>query len=122
MNYLYGKFTPFQIAQTKEALHRSIHWLLLYKDPRSCSEFSDIDVDHCFNSIMLRISGLNELLGYQPILVSLLSILQAARSENQKENFDFDIYRKLILDAHSLVDRIKEDDDDKSALQKTPAP
>lgn len=71
---------------------------------------------------MLRISGLNELLGYQPILVSLLSILQAARSENQKENFDFDIYRKLILDAHSLVDRIKEDDDDKSALQKTPAP
>lgn len=112
MKHLYGSFSPDQIAQTKKALHNSIHWLLIYKDPNNAAMFNELDVDHCFHSIILRISGMNELLGEQPVLVSLLSVLQAAKTENLNPNFDFSIYRKLILDAHSLIDKIKEDTDD----------
>lgn len=110
MKHLYGTFTPAQIAETKISLHKSIHWLLLYRDPRNSGQFDYIDVDHCFHSVMLKISGLNDLLGNQPMLVSILSLLQSAKNENLKEPFDFNTYRKLILDAHSLVDKIREDE------------
>ncbi len=116
MKHLYGTFTPSQIAETKKALHISVHWLLLYKDPQNAGLFDYKDVDHCFHSLLLKISGLNELLGNQPVIVSLLSVLQAARAENQSDDFNFEIYRKLILDAHSLVDKIKEGNDDKPTL------
>lgn len=112
MKHLYGSFSSDQIAATKNALHKSVHWLLIYKDPATKDNFKDIDVDNCFHSIMLRISGLNELLGCQPVIVSILSILQAARTENKKDDFCFKTYKKLIFDAHSLIDRIKEADDE----------
>ena len=55
---------------------------------------------------MKRIDGLNALLSYPVEIVSIMSILQAAFDESKKEEFDYQSYRKLILDAHSLVDRI----------------
>lgn len=121
MKYLYGDFTPNQIAETKKTLHKSVHWLLRYKEPANSEIFRTVDVDHCFDSLLRRIAGLNELLLEQPIIVSISSILQAARMENQKDDFNFEAYRKLILDAHSLIDKIKEDDDER-ILQKTSAP
>ena len=112
MKYLYGTFSANQIAETKKTLHKNVHWLLMYKDPENKGIFDHVDVDSCFQSIILRIAGLNELLGEQPILVSILSILQAARNVNSKQPFCYETYRKLILDAHSLIDKIKEDDDE----------
>lgn len=110
MKHLYGNFTSNQIVKTKEALHRNVHWLLVYKSPSTEQQFKNIDVDNCFNSLLLRLSGLNELLGCQPVIVSILSVLQAARKENNKDDFDFKVYKKLIFDAHSLIDKIKEAD------------
>lgn len=112
MKHLYGTFTSEQIAETKKSLHKNVHWLLVYKDPENNGMFDHIDVDGCFESILLRIAGMNELLGEQPVLVSILSILQSARNANNIEPFCFQTYRKLILDAHSLIDRIKEEDDE----------
>lgn len=112
MKHLYGNFTANQIAETKKTLHKNIHWLLIYKDPENIGAFEHINVDECFQSIMMRISGLNELLGESPILVTILSILQAARNENLKQPFCYKRYRKLILDAHSLIDKIKDGDCD----------
>ena len=58
---------------------------------------------------MRKINGLNELLYYPTEIVSIMSLLQAAFQEAEKESFDYSVYRKLILDAHSLVDKIHEE-------------
>ena len=51
---------------------------------------------------------MNELLLCQPELVSIMSLLQAALNEYVSDDFDFQIYRKLILDAGSEIDNLKE--------------
>ena len=57
---------------------------------------------------MKKLDGLNTLLFCPVEIVSILSLLQAAYNETKKEEFDYQSYRKLILDAHSLVDKIPE--------------
>ena len=58
---------------------------------------------------MHSIDGLNELLFYPEVIVELMSNLEAAFMETRKENFDYKVYRKLVLDAHALVDHIGEE-------------
>ena len=103
MIHLYGTFSPSQIKEQKKSLHNSIHWLLIQKEENY--EY----LDAYFDSLLLRIGGLNDILFEPPELVTLLSLLQAARIESCSENFEFKRYRKLILDAHSLIDKIKEE-------------
>lgn len=104
MTHLYGTFSSSQIKEQKKSLHNSIHWLLIYKEENY--EY----LDTYFDALLTRIGGLNDLLFYPPELVTLLSLLQAARTEAAKEDFTFKKYRKLILDSHSLIDKIKESD------------
>ena len=49
------------------------------------------------------------MLFYPVEIVSIMSLLQAAFQETREEPFNYPIYRKLILDAHSLVDKIDEE-------------
>ena len=44
----------------------------------------------------------------QPELVTVLSLLQAAMTEYNNPEFDFQTYRKLILDAGAEVEKLKE--------------
>ena len=104
MKHLYGHFTEEQIKNEKRKLHSAIHWLLIYKE----QEY--LQLDAYFKSLLYKISGLNSLLGNQEILVDILSLLQAAKDENLKTDCDNKIYRKLILDTHDLIDKIKERD------------
>ena len=55
---------------------------------------------------MRKINGLNELLFNPTEIVSIMSLLEAALIESRKTDFDYQVYRKLVLDAHSLVDKI----------------
>lgn len=103
MRHLYGNFSAEQIHQQKENLHNSIHWLLLYKEQKYPH------LSNYIKSLMLRISGLNRLLNEPAELVTLLSILQAINDMNDSPNCDFKTYRKLVLDAHSITDMIKEE-------------
>ena len=103
MRHLYGNFSAKQIHQQKENLHNSIHWLLLYKEQKYPH------LSNYIKSLMLRISGLNRLLNEPAELVTLLSILQAINDMNDSPNCDFKTYRKLVLDAHSITDMIKEE-------------
>ena len=78
-----------------------IHWLLIYKE-----QGYDADkLDRYFNTVLLRLSGFNEMLQYPEVLVELMSNIQAARIMAKAKTFQFADYRKLILDSHSLVDR-----------------
>lgn len=108
MKHLYGEFTREQIVQTKKSLRGSIFFLLLCVDKQTASEYKDIDVNKSFQGLLLRIGGMNDLLMNPPELVTVLSLLQAAMTEYNNPEFDFQTYRKLILDAGAEVNKLKE--------------
>ena len=108
MKHLYGEFTQEQIVQTKKSLRGSIFFLLLCVDKNTESEYKDIDINKSFKGLLLKIGGMNELLMNQPELVTVLSLLQAAMIEYNSPEFDFQTYRKLILDAGAEVQKLKE--------------
>lgn len=102
--YLYGEFTTLQTSEQKKLLQRAIFWCLLYKDPDYKDKYAHVNVDTYFNSLLLRLGGLNELFSCPPAMVTLQSVLQAARDEQLKNDFDWHTYRKLILDAEKMID------------------
>jgi hypothetical protein len=108
MKHLYGEFTQNQIAQTKKSLRGSIFFLLLCVDNKTSHEYKDVDVNKSFQGLLLKLGGMNQLLMNQPELVTVMSLLQAAMSEYNSLEFNFKTYRKLILDAGSEVDKLKE--------------
>lgn len=112
MKYLYGEFTKQQIAQTKKSLRGSIFFLLLCVDPNTSFEYKDVDVNKTFEGLLLKLDGMNDLFMNPPEIVTIMSLLQSAKKEfnKNKEDFNFRIYRKLILDAGSEVEKIKEGD------------
>jgi hypothetical protein len=110
MKHLYGEFSENQIAQTKKSLRGSIFFLLLCVDPKTSWEYEDVDVNQCFNGLLLKIGGLNELLLKQPEIVTTMSLLQAALMEFNNPEFNFKTYRKLILDAGAEIEKLREED------------
>lgn len=106
MDMLYGKFDEEQFKKFQEKLHKELFWLLLYKDPKTKKEYAHVDFEKYLIGLQKKINGLNELLFYPPQIVSIMSLLQAALQETRKEDFDYSVYRKLVLDAHALVDKI----------------
>ena len=110
MKHLYGEFSESQIAQTKKSLRGSIFFLLLCVDPKTSWEYKDVDVNQCFNGLLLKIGGLNELLLKQPEVVTTMSLLQAALMEFNNPEFNFSVYRKLILDAGAEINKLREED------------
>lgn len=106
MDTIYGHFDDLQIEEYKEKLHKEMFWLLLYKDPKTKDEFKNVDFEKYFINLMEKIDGLNTLLFYPVEIVAIMSLLQAALNETRSDDFNYRSYRKLILDAHSLVDKI----------------
>ena len=106
MRHLYGYFTDEQMENYKIKLHKELFWLLIYQDPETKNNYLDVDFNKYFDGLMRKISGLNKLLFYPTEIVSIMSLLEAALIESQKEEFNYKAYRKLVLDAHSLVDKI----------------
>lgn len=102
METKYGTITKEQFEEYKKQLHGMIHWLLVYKE----KNYEDLDA--YFSSVLFRISGFNSVLNYPPNILTLMATLESARLENLKEDYDHKKYRKAILDAHSIVDKIGE--------------
>lgn len=110
MKHMYGEFTTNQISKTKKSLRGSIFFLLLCVDPKTSEDYKDVDVNKCFEGLLLKIGGLNDLLFCPLELVTTLSLLKAAMNEFNSPEFNFSIYRKLILDAGAEVDKIREEE------------
>ena len=108
MKTIYGSFDDEQVERYKEKLHKDIHWLLIYKDPKLKEQYETIDYEKYFTYLMKKIDGLNELLFYPVEIINLMSILEASFIETKKESFDFMSFRKLIFDAQSIVNKINE--------------
>ena len=102
MESIYGNFTDEQFAEYKTKLHSKIHWLLVYKE-----ENYGLDVLlNYFDTVMCYIGSLNEMFKCNPLIIDLLATLQVSLDELKKQNFSFKIYRKNILEAHSIIDRL----------------
>jgi len=110
INHKYGTFTDEQFNEYKKQLHKKLFWLLIYKDPNTKDQFPDVDqknYEQYFTHVMYEIDGMNSLLFYPSEICIMMSVLETALHETQKQDFDYKPYRKLILDAHALIDKIQ---------------
>lgn len=98
MNF-YKEIPPSQIAAEKEYFQAAIFKLLPYK------ESSYEHLDNYFVSVLQQLNGFNKISGFQPEVLTIISLIAYAR-----ETEDFQEYRKAILDACGMVERIKESD------------
>lgn len=96
---IYTKVPPSQIAAEKQYLLSAIFKLLPYKQ----EEYEYLN--SYFESVLQRLIGFNKISGFQPEVITIMSLLEYARGEN-----DFSKYRKAVLDACGLVELIKESD------------
>lgn len=97
--YIYNEAPPSQMAAEKKYLRSAIYKLLPYKEDNY--EF----IDNYFESVLQRLLGFNKISGGQPEVITIISLVEYARQEN-----DFKKYRKAILDACGLVEFVKESD------------
>lgn len=95
----YKEIPPSQIAAEKEYIRSAIYKLLPYK------EESYEYLDNYFGSVLQQLSGFNKISGNQPEVLTIMSLIAYAR-----EAEDFKEYRKAVLDACGMVERIKESD------------
>ena len=109
MKTLYGDVSLEQVEGHIQKLHNAMFWLLLYKDPKTRDSFKDVDFEYYFVTLMGKINGLNRLLMERSELVTVMSYLEAAYLETQKNPFDYRLYRKYVLDAHGELDRLGEE-------------
>ena len=94
---IYTKVPPSQIAAEKQYFISAIFKLLPYKQ-----ESYEL-LDNYFESVLQRLIGFNKISGFQPEVITIMSLLEYAREEK-----DYQKYRKAILDACGLVELIKE--------------
>ena len=98
MNF-YAEVPPCQIAAENKYLTSAIYKLLPYKE--SSYEF----LDNYFESVLQQLFGFNKISGFQPEVLTIISLVEYARQES-----NFQKYRKAILDACGMVELIKESD------------
>ena len=97
----YAEIPPSQIAAEKKYFLSAIYKLLPYKEDNY--EY----LDNYFESVLQQLIGFNKISGSQPEVVTIISLLEYARGED-----NFKKYRKAIFDACGMVKRIKESDVD----------
>lgn len=95
----YAEIPPCQIAAEKKYFTSAIFKLLPYKQD------GYEHIDNYFESVLQRLIGFNKISGFQPEVITIMSLLEYAREEN-----DYSKYRKAILDACGLVELIRESD------------
>lgn len=113
MHYLYGEFSEDQIRANARLMHNEIHKLLLYKDPNITETIFDSEDDFLkyFVKILYRFGGLNDMFGRPEQMVVLMATLRAALYEAGRDDFDYKLFRKLILDAHGYIKSMFEGGD-----------
>jgi len=102
MKYKYGVLPDEQFEAYKKRIHSLVHWLLIY------AEEENPILDGYFDKVQYKLNGLNELLNYPTQMIEIMNLIESARIEYKKENHNYKVYRKIILDAHELIDDIVE--------------
>lgn len=101
--YKYGYYEVKQFSDYKKRIHSLVHWLLIYADD------NDPILKDYFDTVQYKLNGLNELLNYPTQLIEIMNLIESAKSEYNKDDYDHKRYRKTILDVHDLIDKIPEE-------------
>lgn len=96
METVYGNVSEELISSNLDDLIGQIFKLLPYKE--SCNE----NLNYHFSTLLFRLCGLTKVLNNNPELITVMSILEAARTET-----DFKLYRKAVLDSCSILKKIQ---------------
>ena len=107
IGYKYGEFSEKQLSDSAYDLRKNIYFLLLLVDRNTKDQYEGVDVDKAFADLFRKLSGLNELLSYPKELVTVNALLEAAMTEYHNPEFQWGVYRKLILDAGNEVIKVK---------------
>ena len=110
MKHKYGNFTETQMLSTKELIRKQIFFLLLCADPKTKDNYTHVDVTEAFKGLLYKLDGLNSVLGEPQELVDTISLLEEALIKYKEPKFNFQIYRRLVLNAGSLINNIREVD------------
>lgn len=110
MKHKYGNFTETQMLSTKELIRKQIFFLLLCADPKTKDNYTHVDVTEAFKGLLYKLDGLNSVLGEPQELVDTISLLEEALIKYNEPKFNFQIYRRLVLNAGSLINNIREVD------------
>ena len=110
MKHKYGNFTETQMLLTKKSIRKQIFFLLLCVDPETKDGYAHVNVSEAFKGLLYKLDGLNSVLGEPQELVDTISLLEEALIKYNEPKFNFRTYRRLILNAGSLIDAIKEVD------------
>lgn len=104
MEYKYGVYPQEQFEGYKQRIHSLVHWLLIYAEQESPI------LNDYFDKLQYKLDGLNELIKYPAQLVEIMALIESARIEYNKPNYNYKIYRKTIFDIHELIDKIPDED------------
>lgn len=103
--YVYGKFSRDQIIYIARQMHNEIHRLLIYKDINIPNKIFQTDKAFFkyFNNLLINYGSLNDMFGYPAQMVLFMERLNSAYIEAKKEDFNYSLYKKELLDAHGLL-------------------
>lgn len=96
MNSIYGGMPDQTVSSNLDDVIAQVFKLLPYKEENS--EF----LDNHFSFTLLRMSGLIKLFPQYPEFITVLTLLEAARSEE-----DFALYRKAVLDSCAILKKMQ---------------
>lgn len=101
MENKFGEYSELQFEEYKKRLHSMIHYFLIYMEENQ----RDI-LEGYFDVVQTKLQGLNQLLKEPSEVVEIMVLIECARNEFHSSPFNRSKYRKLILDAHGLVNRL----------------
>lgn len=104
MDYKYGEFSNEQIDIFLLDLHKKIHRLLYFKE-NNYEHLDEYIVD-----LLYEVNGATSLFFNCKYFVELMIVLENIKLELKSKDFNFKRYRKFVLDAHGLVDKLKVGD------------
>lgn len=100
MNTRYGNLPEAEFTLYKKRMHSLIHWLLVYADEGNpCLE-------GYFQKVQVKLVGFSSLLNQPPLMMDLMVLVESARILQESPDFDRRLYKKMILDAHEVIERI----------------
>lgn len=96
MHSIYGDISNESFCENIDDLIGQIFKLLPYK------ETQDERLDYHFTTLLFRISGMSKVFNNVPELLTIMSLLESARTES-----NFRMYRKAVLDSCSIMKKIQ---------------
>lgn len=103
----YGKFAESQITYYIKDIQKMIFWCLLYADPKTSGQYPDVNIPNYLKGIMKKIVGFNSVMFYPKEFVNVIATLEAALQLIESDQYTFQEYRKLILDAGAIAGKMK---------------